>query len=65
MREMIKAEIRKVNKEIPIKECNLWDCPEEAIRRRITYVATYINGKPVLPMAARKFLETLRRMARN
>lgn len=60
---MIEAEIRKVNKEIPIEECNLWDCPEEAIRRRITYVATYINGKPVLPMAPRKFLETLRRMA--
>jgi GNAT superfamily N-acetyltransferase len=60
---MIKAEIRKVNKEIPIEECNLWDFPEEAIRRRITSVATYLNGKPVLPMAPRKFLETLRRMA--
>lgn len=60
---MIKAEIRRVNKEIPIKECNLWDFPEEAIRRRITYVATYINGKPVLPMAPRKFLKTLRSMA--
>jgi GNAT superfamily N-acetyltransferase len=59
----IKAEIRRVNREIPIQECNLWDFPEEAIRRRITYVATYINGKAVLPMAPRKFLETLRRMA--
>lgn len=38
--KMIKAEIRKVNKEIPIEECNLWECAEEAIRRRITYVAT-------------------------
>ena len=60
---IIKAEIRRVNKEILIEECNLWDFPEEAIRRRITYVATYINGKAVLPMAPRKFLETLRRMA--
>jgi GNAT superfamily N-acetyltransferase len=61
--KIIKAEIRRVNKEIPIEECNLWVFPEDAIRRRITYVATYINGKTILPMAPRKFLETLRRMA--
>jgi hypothetical protein len=60
---IIKTEIRRVNKKIPIEECNLWACPEEAIRRRITYVATYINGKPILPLAPRKFLETLRRWA--
>ena len=61
--KIIKAAIRRVNKEILIEECNLWDFPEEAIRRNITYVATYINGKPLLPMAPRKFLKTLRRMA--
>ena len=61
--ESIKAEIRKVNKEIPIEECSLWEYPEEAVRRRITYVATYINGEPVLPMPPRKFRETLRRLA--
>lgn len=60
---VIKAEIRKVNKDIPIEECNLWTCSEEAVRRRITCVATYINGRPVLPLAPKKFLETLRRMA--
>lgn len=60
---IIKAEIRKSNKEIPIEEYDLCEHPEEAIRRRITYVATYINGKPVLPMAPRKFLNALRRMA--
>jgi len=61
--ESIKAEVRKVNKGIPIEECSLWEYPEEAIRRRITYVATYINGKPVLPMAPRKSHAALRRMA--
>jgi GNAT superfamily N-acetyltransferase len=60
---IIKAEIRKTNKEISIGEYDLWEHPEEAVRRNITYVATYINGKPVLPMAPRKFLDTLRRMA--
>jgi GNAT superfamily N-acetyltransferase len=61
--EMIKTEIRKVNKKIQIEEFNLWEYPDEAIRRRITYVATYINGKPVLPMAQRKFLQTLKTTA--
>jgi len=60
---IIKAEIRKVNKQIPIEEVNLWTSPEEAIRRRITCVATYINGKPVLPMAPAKFLKTLKTLA--
>jgi GNAT superfamily N-acetyltransferase len=60
---IIKAEIRKVNKQIPIEEVNLWTHPEEAIKRRITCVATYINGKPVLPMAPAKFLKTLRTLA--
>jgi GNAT superfamily N-acetyltransferase len=61
--EMIKTEIRKVNKKIQIEEYNVWEYPDEAIRRRITYVATYINGKPILPMAHRKFLQTLRNTA--
>jgi len=61
--EMIKTEIRKVNKKIRIEEHDLWEYPDEAIRRRITYVATYINGKPVLPMAHQKFLQTLRNTA--
>ena len=61
--KIIKAEIRKVNKEIPIEEYNLWNYPEEAVRRRITNVATYIDGKPVLPMPPKEFLKTLRRMA--
>jgi GNAT superfamily N-acetyltransferase len=60
---IIEAEIRKANKQIPIEEANLWTRPEEAIRRRITCVATYINGKPVLPMAPAKFLKTLRTLA--
>ena len=60
---VIKAEIRKVNQEIPIEECNMWTCSQEAIRRKITYVTTYINGKPILPMSPQKFLETLRSMA--
>lgn len=59
----IKAEIRKVNKQIPIEEVSLWTRPEEAIRRNITCVATYINGKPVLPMAPAKFLKTLKTLA--
>jgi GNAT superfamily N-acetyltransferase len=60
---VIKAEIRKVNQDIPIEECSLWTCSEEAVRRRITCVTTYINGRPVLPSTPKKFLETLRRMA--
>jgi GNAT superfamily N-acetyltransferase len=60
---VIKAEIRKVNRGLPIEECDLWTCSEEAIRRRITYVTTYVNGKPLPPMSPRKFLEALRRLA--
>jgi GNAT superfamily N-acetyltransferase len=60
---IIKAEIRKVNQELPIEECDLWACSEEAVRRRITHVTTYINGKPLPPMPPRKFLEALRRLA--
>jgi hypothetical protein len=52
-----------VNKEIQIEEFSLRDNPDEAIRRRITYVATYINGKPILPMAHRKLLQTLKTTA--
>jgi GNAT superfamily N-acetyltransferase len=59
----IEAEIRKINKGIPIEECNLWTCAQEAIRRRITYVATYVNGKPLLPMPPRKFLRNLKQAA--
>jgi hypothetical protein len=61
--EMIKTEIRKVNKKIKIEEFNRWDNPDEAIRRCITYAAMYINGKPILPMAHRKFLQTLKTTA--
>ena len=61
--KIIKAEIRKVNQRIRIEEHNLWTCAEEAIHRRITCVATYINGNPILPMSPRKFLRTLKNMA--
>jgi len=60
---VIKAEIRKANKIIPIEEFNLWTYSEEAIRRRITCVATYTNGKPLLPMSPRKFKEALRHLS--
>jgi GNAT superfamily N-acetyltransferase len=60
---VLKAEIRKVNQDIPIEECNLWTCSQEAIRRRITCVTTYVNGRPLLPSDPKKFLETLRCMA--
>jgi GNAT superfamily N-acetyltransferase len=60
---LIKAEIRKVNPDLTIEECNMWTCPEEAIRRRITSVATYIRGNPVLPMSPDRFLKTIRNLA--
>jgi hypothetical protein len=50
------------SKEFRLKNAIL-ECPQEAIDRRITYVATYVNGKTILPMSPKKFLKTLRRMA--
>jgi GNAT superfamily N-acetyltransferase len=61
--KMIAAKIREVNRELTIEEYDLWACAQEAVRRRITCVATYVNGKPILPMPPRKFLETLKRTA--
>jgi GNAT superfamily N-acetyltransferase len=61
--KMIKTQIRRANKKIQIEESDLWRNSDEAIHRRITCVATYINRKPILPMANRKFLQTLRNAA--
>ena len=63
MNENIKANIREVNATIEIEECNLWTHSEEAIRRGITSVATYINGKPVLPMPPQGFWKTIKRLS--
>lgn len=63
MNENIKANIREVNQTIEIKECNLWTHSEEAIRRGITSVATYINGKPILPLDPPEFWDTVRQYA--
>jgi GNAT superfamily N-acetyltransferase len=63
MNENIKVNIREVNPTIEIKECNLWTRSKEAIRRGITSVATYINGKPILPMKPSEFWKTIRRYA--
>ena len=63
MNENIKANIREVNVTIEIAECNLWTHFEEAIRRGITSVATYVNGKPVLPMPPQEFWETIKRLS--
>lgn len=65
MNENIKANIREVNPKIEIEECNLWTHSKEAIRRGITSVATYINGKPILPMEPPEFWETVRHRARK
>jgi len=63
MNENIKVNIREVNPTIEIEECNLWTRSKEAIRRGITSVATYINGKPILPMKPSEFWKTIRRYA--
>ena len=64
MNENIKANIREVNQTIEIEECNLWTHSEEARRRGITSVATYINGKPILPMEPPELWKTIRHYAR-
>jgi len=61
MNENIKARIREVNPTIEIEECNLWVKYQEAISRGITSVATYIRGRPILPMDPQEFWETIRR----
>jgi GNAT superfamily N-acetyltransferase len=63
--EMIKNEIRNVNDTLTIEECDLWTCHQEAARRGITSVATYINGHPVLPMEPEKFTKMIRRLSRT
>jgi GNAT superfamily N-acetyltransferase len=65
MNENIKANIREVNPTIEIEECNLWTRSKEAIHRGITSVATYINGKPILPMEPPEFWKTIRHYARS
>lgn len=61
MNENIKAKIREVDPTIDIEECNLWVQSQEALHRRITSVATYIRGRPILPMEPQEFWETIRR----
>jgi len=61
MNENIKARIRETAPAMKIEECNLWINSQEALRRRITCVATYIKGKPILPMPPKEFWETIRR----
>jgi len=63
MNENIKAKIREVNPAIEIEECNLWNSSQEACRRRITSVVTYINGKPILPMEPQKFWERIKQLS--
>lgn len=63
--ESIRAKIREVNPTIKIEECNLWTDYKEALRRRITCVATYIKGKPVLPLPPQQFWETIKRLSSN
>jgi hypothetical protein len=60
---MIRGEIRKINNKLKIEECNLWTCHREALRRGITSVATYINGRPVVPMELKRFQKTIRRLS--
>lgn len=62
--ENIKTEIRQINNKLKIEEFNLWTCHKEALRRGITFVATYINGHPVLPMEPDEFSKTIRRLSR-
>ncbi|MFQ6068811.1 MAG: GNAT family N-acetyltransferase, partial [Candidatus Bathyarchaeia archaeon] len=61
--EEIKTKIREVNSTIEIEECSLWTRSKEALRRGITCVATYINGKPVLPLPPQQFWETIKRLS--
>lgn len=63
MNKNIKAKIREVNPTIEIEECNLWTHSKEAIRRGITSVATYINGKSILPMPPQEFWKAIRRLS--
>ncbi len=63
MNENIKANVREVNPAIEIQECNLWTHSEEAMHRGITSVATYIHGKPILPMDPPRFWKTIRQYA--
>lgn len=62
--EKLKTEIRKINGKLKIEEYNLWTCYREALRRRITFVTTYINGQPVLPMEPKNFLKKIRHLSR-
>lgn len=61
--EGIKTKIREVNPTIKIEEYNLWIHYKEALRRRVTCVATYINGKPVLPLPPQQFWEAIKRLS--
>lgn len=61
--ESIKAKIREVNPIIEIEERNLWTHYKEALHRGITCVATYINGKPVLPLPPKQFWATIKRLS--
>lgn len=62
--EKIKTEIKKINDKLKIEEFNIWTCHKDALRRGITFVATYINGHPVLPMKPDEFWKAIRRLSR-
>ena len=63
MNENIKAKIKEVNSTIELEEYNLWTHYKEALHRGITCVATYINGKPILPLPPQQFWETIKRLS--
>jgi len=46
LNENVKKLIQELKPDIKIEEINIWDQPEEALKRGIASRVTYINGKP-------------------
>jgi GNAT superfamily N-acetyltransferase len=57
--ESTKALIKEVKPDVPIVELNLWNKPEEALKRCVTGRVTYVNGTPIIFQRPTQFREAI------
>jgi len=56
----IRKLVGEVKRDTRVEEVNIWNEPEEPIRRRVTSPVTYVNGRPVPIMDPDRFRETIK-----
>jgi len=59
--ETIRKLVTELKPSISVREFNLWDEPQEALKRGVTSRVTYINGLPILFREPEQFREAIRK----